>query len=479
MSFNYTVKAEDTLNSIANRYGFKNYKEAGVSAVPSGNFDLIKEGETITLGNYDPNTVKTFGSTPPVISSIDNKAEFMQNSDKITGIDKAFSGIYNGATETNVDKTKTTTTADGTKTTTTDTTVETTGDPVYDNILKQNKEREAQFELDAQKKKDEYASLYQTSLANLDATAKATIDRINTSYDRRIKEQQRINQLNIDRTKAYGLASGGQYTPIDFGDAVSLRETEASDKITSLESERTDLINQAKVARDNGASSLLRQKLQDLDKVDADIRTQLKAVEEESDKRYKMLRDIRTAEETKAKERREKALSQIASLAPSYTDEYEKMTPEQKNQFIQQIATKTGLDYASIYGTLEAGMIKGKKDKLDIVGKTLDNSKKSADVASAWKKVNAPDGDGTKVTPAMMSADAPETFASDEDFKKQMTTFVRKYGSAGATYWDKVYQKDSVGDYSYTVQKTQTKTPSKSGKVSTPTPEEMRQKYGY
>lgn len=450
MAYNYTVQKGDTLNSIANRYGFKNYKEAGVSAVPSGNFDLIKEGETITLNNYNPSEVKTFSTTPPVISSLDNKAQFTQDSDKISSIDKAFSGIYGvKPTDTKVTTdTKTTTTPTG-ETKTTDTTTETTGDPIYDNLLKQNKEEETRLTAEKTQRRADYESLYQTSLANLDATAQATIDRIMGSYDKRIKEQERINKLNIDRTKAYGLANGGQYTPIDFGDAVSIRETEASDKITALERERTDLINQAKTARDTGASNLLRQKLQDLDKVDSDIRTQLKAVEDESEKRYKVLRDIRTAEEAKAKERRDKAISQISSLAPMYSAEYEKMSPEEKNTFIQQIVTRTGIDYATVYGTIEAGIMKGSKDKLDLEGKKLDLKKKGYDVITSWKKANGTDTTGDKN--AKMSADDPQSFSSEQDFKDKQTAFVRKYGSAGATYWDKVYQKDKYGDYKYTV----------------------------
>lgn len=468
MPFTYTVQKGDTLNSIANRYGFKNYKEAGVSAVPSGNFDLIREGEQVTLGNYDPNTIKTFSSTPPVVSSVDNKAEFLNNSDKITKIDNAFSSIYAGKDKTTTDTSKTTTNANGTTTTTTDTTTETSGDPVYDALLKQNKEQAIKYEEEKAQKKANYESLYQTSLTNLDATAKATIDRINTSYDKRIKEQERINKLNIDRTKAYGLANGGQYTPIDFGDAVSLREQEASDKITSLESERTDLINQAKTARDNGASQLLRQKLQDLDKVDADIRKQLQEVEAESDKRYKMLREIRTAEETKAKERRDKAVAQITALAPMYSAQYEKMTPEEKNAFILQIVNQTGLDYATTYGAIEGGILKKKKDTLDLEGKSLEVKKKVKDLY----KANNPT---TKVTPEQMSADAPMSFASDEDFQNQMSAFVRKYGSTGATYWDKLYKKDSDGDYTYTIKATTAKPSSQ----STPNQEELRKKYDY
>ena len=463
MPFTYTVQQGDTLNSIANKYGFKNYKEAGVSSVPSNNFDLIRAGEQITLGNYDPNNVKSFTSTPPVVSSVDNKAEFMNNSDKITKVDNAFSGIYAGKDKTTTDTTKTTTTPNNTNTTTTDTTTETSGDPVYDALLKQNKEQAVKYEEEKAQKKATYESLYQTSLTNLDATAKATIDRINSSYDKRIQEQERINKLNIDRTKAYGLANGGQYTPIDFGDAVSLREQEASDKITSLESERTNLINQAKTARDNGASQLLRQKLQDLDKVDADIRKQLQDVEAESDKRYKMLREIRTAEETKAKERRDKAVAQITSLAPMYSDQYEKMTPEEKNAFILQIVNQTGLDYATTYGAIEGGILKKKKDTLDLEGKSLEVKKKVKDLY----KANNPT---TKVTPEQMSADAPMSFASDEDFQNQMSAFVRKYGSTGATYWDKLYKKDSQGDYTYSISKTQSKTPAKSSGKSTSDP---------
>lgn len=51
MAITYTVKKGDTLNSIVQGQGFKNYKEAGITSVPSGNFDLIRPGEVITIGN--------------------------------------------------------------------------------------------------------------------------------------------------------------------------------------------------------------------------------------------------------------------------------------------------------------------------------------------------------------------------------------------------------------------------------------------
>lgn len=46
----YTVKAGDTLNAIASQYGFKNYKEANITGYGSGNPDLIRPGEVLTIG---------------------------------------------------------------------------------------------------------------------------------------------------------------------------------------------------------------------------------------------------------------------------------------------------------------------------------------------------------------------------------------------------------------------------------------------
>lgn len=49
----YTVKSGDTIGSIAQSLGFKDYKEAGFS-VPSGNLNNIKVGDVITYQGYMP-----------------------------------------------------------------------------------------------------------------------------------------------------------------------------------------------------------------------------------------------------------------------------------------------------------------------------------------------------------------------------------------------------------------------------------------
>ena len=77
MALKYKVQQGDTLNKIASQFGFDNYKKAGISSVPSGNFDLIRPGEEITLGNVqgggDVSPIKT---TPPALGSTDLDVSF-------------------------------------------------------------------------------------------------------------------------------------------------------------------------------------------------------------------------------------------------------------------------------------------------------------------------------------------------------------------------------------------------------------------
>ncbi len=462
MAFVYTVKDTDTagLNSIVSRFGYSNYKDAGITAVPSGNFDVIRAGDQITLPNYDPNNVQTIGSTPPVVSSKDNAQQYRDDSNKLDGITSAFE---QGQKDTTKDSTagKTTETytpfATGAeKTVDGKTVVETTGDPILDKLNKWETEQDARFQQTAAANKANYESLYQTSLAAVDATAQATINNINSTYDKRIAEQNRINKLNIDRVKAYGLSSGGQYTPISFGDAISNREQEAADKISELDSQRNSLIAQAKAARDAGASQLLRDKLEDLDKIDEQLRKNLSNVEAEADKQYKLLRDLRQEEEKKHTAALDKMRTNLAAIAPQYADEYGSLSDEEKDKFIEKVSKQTGLDYATIYGVLESSVadkekaaLEKKKTEADIEATKALTTQRNASAADSFASAATKNQD--RKDKQSMNADLPDTFTSDDDFNAKRQAYVKKYGTNGAKLWDETYNKDDVGDYTYTI----------------------------
>lgn len=465
MAFTYKVQKGDTLNSIANRYGFKNYKEAGISAVPSGNFDLIREGEDITLANYNPKDVTPIGSTPPVVSSKDNAQQYREDSNILDNV----IGNQTKANDANTTKEGDTTKKDpAVFAPNLDTNGKQVGDErgytetgnavtdAYGKFISSLQAKADQYNAEADASKENYKSLYTTSLSAIDATAQATIDRINTTYDKRVEEQKRINAINIGRVKAYGLGNGGQYVPLQYSDAVSNREQEASDKISSLESQRTSLIAEAKSARDAGASKLLRDKLADLDRIDSELRKTLADVEKEANDQYKLLRDLRKEEETKHQEQIKKMLANLTAIAPQYADEYEQMSTEEKDAFVQKLVEQTGLEYASVYATLESAVAgvtekeqKSRKAEADI--KASEALSYQRNTAGAKNLADIALKDKERQDKLKMNEEIPDTFASEEDFLAQRQAYVKKYGVEGGKLWDNVFNKDDVGDYTYTI----------------------------
>ena len=368
MSYTYTVKAGDTLNAIAQSHGFSNYKDAGIASVPSGNFDLIRPNDEITIGNYDPSKVTNVPTkTTPIISSTDNQQQYKNDSSSIDTLIGSLNKKVDPVTGLETTTKETPTVDKKTGTTTTETTSETTtGNPVFDNLQKEAKSKTDAIKIKQEEDKASYESLWKTSLANLNASTQNAINTINTTYNKRIKEQERINNLNIARVQAYGLSSGGQYTPLAFSDAVTGKEIEASDAIASLENQRNDLINKAKTARDEGETALMREHLADLQKIDDRINAQLKDVMNIAETNYKNLRTARIDAENQHKAKIAEALTSFQALSGSMVDEYVKMDDKAKDATIRKIMTQTGLDYGQVYATLEGAVVKKTKTALDL-----------------------------------------------------------------------------------------------------------------
>lgn len=396
---------------------------------------------------YDPNQLSTIKPTPPVLSSKDNAQEFMDNSRKL---DTVSAGGVVQSSDKSAEAAKTEKPAGDYKI---NDEGRASGDPVLDSLNKFVTEESAKFKQEAEDRKAQYNSLFKTSLAALDASVAATINNITSSYDKRIKEQERINRVNIDRVKAYGLSEGGRFTPISYGDAVSNREQEAADKVSELENQRNSLIAQAKAARDQGESKLLREKLDDLGKVDEEMRRRLDDVAKESERQYQLLRDIRKEEEKKHQEKLKKATDAFRAIAGTLLDEYGK-TPEEKDKFVKAKAAELGISYAEVYSMMEGAVKekattdqKAKEDALDLEQKKYNVEKAKADASKAW--ADAATKQEEKKLAKEMKAAVPTEFENDADFKKKKAEFVKRFGVDGKQFWDAVFYDKENEDYDY------------------------------
>ena len=310
MAFKHKVLPGETLNTISQKYGFANYKKAGVSSVPSGNFDLIRPGEEITLGNYTPTEIKPFGSTEPVVSSNDGAGEYKSLG---TSLDKKLNPDYQyklasgqivniGDPTLNQDMLKGATYmgggtgADplakkeeaGKGIVAGEKEFKSSGDPLYDEMIKSQETGKASSEQWATDMKAQVASLLPKTLAMLDEQYASSVSNITNTYTKLIDEQQKINRMNVDRTTAYGLSSGAQYVPLEFTNAISDQEQKSSDAIAGLENERNDLLAKAKASRDEGKLATLRENMDALNKVEETMRQRTKDLADQVQKRYEL-----------------------------------------------------------------------------------------------------------------------------------------------------------------------------------------------
>ena len=424
------------------RLGTALQRGSGVFSVDDRSFLLTSEG--YREGSYDAptkkftafsDTLENIEETPSVISSEDLGQTYKQDSDTL---DEIIEGFEQGETETKTEAEKRaldTGVEDKSKVEKT----ETTGDPLIDayNVgIDRLQESINESNRIARERAESEKRYYDTSLAALDATVAATIARIGATYDKRISEQERINQLNIDRVKAYGLAGSGRFTPISFGDAISGREQAAADKIAELESQRNAFLAEARAARDAGEAGLLRDRMDNLNTVEDNLRKQINEAEKAAEAQYKLFREFRQAEETKHKEKLEELRDRfISQLSPSLVDEYEGKSDEEKKTFIEDLQKKGWGDFLFIYSTLENAIT-----EKSTAGRKVRKEEASIDATRALAEQRRREGG--------MAADVTESFQSKEDFNSKQREFIKKHGEKGKKYWDAIFL-DEFDEYVY------------------------------
>ena len=340
---NYTVKPGDTLNKIANSYGYKDYKEAGITSVPSGNFDLIRPGETITIGgSADTSKVGSFSSTP-IVTSLDSKNQFEKDSSELDKIVNA--PVLPDDTQAPEDTTKDT--ADTTKTS--------SGDKTYDAFRESADAAKLKAEEEANSVLKEYDSLYKLELAAIDAKTRSTVNSLKQSFAQRIEEQKRINKVNVDRVKAYGLGgSSAQYLPIMWSDAITERERDGAEEVNGLERERQNLIDLAKAAQREGNAALLSQRITDYNNVKEKLNKRLSEIEADSAKQYEMLRKIRQEQEADFQQKKEEAKLRLQAYYQLNPDEVENLSPEEKEALVNTLSAKYGFENYEVLGVIDS-----------------------------------------------------------------------------------------------------------------------------
>lgn len=379
---NYVVGGSSSKKSSSGG-GLSSKNQKTLDALKKGGGNQQIEG-TENYGVSGTKIVPRFKSTSPVLSSNDLEASFGKDSEKITGLANAGQNVLDtGALQDEKAKAM-----GGNKEQTPGTDEYAEGiDKYYQGAKKQNEDWKKQATADVD-------NLFNQSRAAYDSQYRASVQSISSTYARLIETQSKINQQVTDRTKAYG-ASGGNalYTPMEFTDAVAIKEREAANEIAGLETERNAKIAQALADRDEGRALSLSQKLKDIREIDDTIYSRMADIEKEVQRREKLQLEAWKDLQDQQKQR---AMEVLELYKGKYLQDFrDAETFEDKQKIIERIAAETGGAVSpgqifSAFGAAATDALKGEQDAekhaLDIEGKKLDMSKKKQDMALDWRK---------------------------------------------------------------------------------------------
>jgi len=369
-----TVKQGDTLNSISQAQGFKNYRDAGITSVPSGNFDLIRPGDVITFGDTKqaPGMLQT--TTAP---RIQGKRDGTALTDRTTSI------------QTNKDNQNAAKlaqdTIDAQKKDTTPVVDTTTTAPAVDpQITAAN----AKHEADITAANDQLES----AKALLNTSTQALIDNIKTIYNNRLAQMKASNEALLGTVTQSGLRSGrARYLPTTQAKILSDEESKANLRMGQLEGEMLSLISKAENARSKGDLKLLNDNMNALDKIDTQLQDTVQgiqrlAVQKQAEQRLRdklefdqQQTDIQTGID-KSKSYAKVMIGTLDTLK----------TPEEKTAYIQQVADKIDVDPNILLADIKDASVKDKKASADIsnIESLMSNRKRQTEI-SAYKAETA------------------------------------------------------------------------------------------
>lgn len=267
----------------------------------------------------------------------------------------------------------------------------------------------------------EIKAKYDTLKTNNDALYNKTIDNINARFDSLRTTLSDANQrfTNATTQSMYNI-NGFQYTPVQAESMVYQAETAGINKLQELEGERASAIIKANEAKQNDDARLLDQ--------------QMKLIDDNFSKRMKIIDNMQTFAKNVSSQIEASKKAQATAYSSMYKDidqivpYYNAMsTSAQKEQFIQEYATKTGADPEMIRSTLQNYTQSQKAYKQGI---SIAKTKTTGGTSTTKKTTTAKNGtqSGTVVN------EVPDTASKRE---KELKSSIQELKSSAPSYFDK------------------------------------------
>jgi hypothetical protein len=371
MPYKYTVQKGDTLNKIAQRHGFENYKKAGIESVPSGNFDMIRPGETVTLANYqqpvqydttedhinyEKNNIRyeqNYGSGGAMGSSEFDKAQEGPNGGALTQVSEVDMGdgtkvvVYSDGSQEVVGQKK-----------------EGTAQTTQENIDTRTKEI-----TDKYNKEIDYATSELDRIgAQQDQNTNNLIESIKQTYASRIEIMEDLNNRSLQGERQVGIRSGrSRYTNQTNRDILTDTEKRGIDRVAKLEGEMLSLIVQAEQARTEEDIELFNERMDRLNEINDNMQNEIVDMQKSAYDALDALREEQKAatEEEEAQmqllyDRSEESAPAIAEALGGYESD------EERAEFLLAYSEKTGIPMEVLISDVQSYVNDREEQELDL-----------------------------------------------------------------------------------------------------------------
>lgn len=390
--YSYTVKQGDTLNSIVQRLGFANYKEAGISSVPSGNFDLIKPGEQIAIPNYKPVQQTTTDLRMKAAENgpkLDNRIAQVSGAGTTTTDTSTTGTGTSGANGVNMneatarelfgtDFTGVIKNADGTFSADTSAMARIKGAPGGSTLDKDIQGARDKASADAKYATDTLDSIKTISTA----ATHALIESIKKTYGARIELMEDSNKRLKATKKQAGYRSGrSRYTNELQAGILSDEEQKGLARVGQLEGTMLQLISEAEQARTNKDLELFNSRMSALDKIDDNLRSEVQSLQKTANDKLTALRDAAKFDMDKEKAELDMAIKSSEAAAPAIASAIEGMSAEDQLAFFDAYEQKTGTPAEYLVGAVLKYQKDARKDTLDL--ENIENQIKNRDASTA------------------------------------------------------------------------------------------------
>lgn len=375
--YQYTVKSGDTLNKIVQGMGFSDYKAAGITSVPSGNFDLVREGEVINIpGKQSVQQTTTGMRTQAAVNSSKLDAELAR-----LGISGLAKGSQDEGQKTvsvvrdldNGDGTRTVTYSDGI-TARVQATKNQDGTESYKELspsegVEYDESRDIGLAEESAQKRVQYANQTLDSIqGRLGIATDALIESIKATYGARIQEMKDTNKRILQTKKQAGYRSGrAKYVSGVQAGILTDEEQAGIARVSDLEGKMLTLIAEAEQARSDKDLEVFNIRMKELNSASDDLRTAVQDIHKRAGDELKRIQDASKAQADKEKADFEMQLDRSERAAPALSDAIARLnTPEEQYALLAAYAEKTGVEPDILLGDIEEYTSANEKKNLDI-----------------------------------------------------------------------------------------------------------------